>query len=581
MSVQNDETLSLPQRKKRIFIAENFEPNNWNAVEPYYKNLLERKISSVDELKNWLLDWSELDAVLEEASRWIYVRTTIDTADEKAKADLTNLYTNIVPHLSVQGNLLNKKFVESPFVADLNQDIFFTTIRRIKKSLELFREENVPLQSELNIKQTMFDQIAGAQSIQYNGKELTMQQAMVYLKSTDRKQREEVFRLITERKAQDAEKLDELFSELIQLRHKIALNAGYKNFMEYRFDELGRFDYTPADCLRFHESIHEILMPLVNTISEERAKKLGLDSLRPWDTEVDTSGKAALKPFSSADELVEKTIACFNQLDPYFAERIEIMREMKYLDLESRMHKGSGGFNMPLPEIGVPFIFMNSANGEHDLVTMVHEGGHAVHTFLVHPLELTAFKETTSEIAEVASMAMELMSMEHWNIFYPNAEELQRAKKNHLQYILSLLTKTCLGDSFQFWVYENPNHTVEERRNKWTELQQRFTPKNMDWTGYEDFFRTRYQSIMHFYQVPFYYIEYAFAQLGALAIWKNFKQNPQKTVEDYKRALSLGYTKSIPGFYETAGAKFDFSKPYISSLVSFLKEEIQNLQIAN
>jgi oligoendopeptidase F len=579
MSVQNDETLSLPQRKKRIFIAENFEPNTWNAVEPYYKDLLERKISSSGNLKNWLRDWSELDAVLEEASRWIYVRTTIDTADEKAKADLTNLYTNIVPHLSVQGNLLNKKFVESPFVADLDQDIFFTTIRRIKKSLEIFREENVPLQSELNIKQTMFDQMAGAQSIQYNGKELTMQQAMVHLKSTDRKQREEVFRLITERKAQDAAKLDELFSELIQLRHKIALNAGYKNFMEYRFDELGRFDYTPADCLRFHESIHEILMPLVNEISEERAKKLGLDSLRPWDTEVDTSGKAALKPFSSADELVEKTIACFNQLDPYFAERIEIMREMKYLDLESRMHKGSGGFNMPLPEIGVPFIFMNSANGEHDLVTMVHEGGHAVHTFLVHPLELTAFKETTSEIAEVASMAMELMSMEHWNIFYPNGEELQRAKKNHLQYILSLLTKTCLGDSFQFWVYENPNHTVEERRNKWTELQQRFTPKNMDWTGYEDFFRTRYQSIMHFYQVPFYYIEYAFAQLGALAIWKNFKQNPQKTVEDYKRALSLGYTKSIPEFYETAGAKFDFSKPYISSLVSFLKEEIQELSV--
>jgi oligoendopeptidase F len=579
MSVQNDETLSLPQRKKRIFIAENFEPNTWNAVEPYYKDLLERKISSVDELKNWLLDWSELDAVLEEASRWIYVRTTIDTADEKAKADLTNLYTNIVPHLSVQGNLLNKKFIESPFIVDLDQDIFFTTIRRIKKSLELFREENVPLQSELNIKQTMFDQIAGAQSILYNGKELTMQQAMVHLKSTDRKQREEVFRFITERKAQDAEKLDELFSELIQLRHKMALNAGYKNFMEYRFDELGRFDYTPADCLRFHESINGILMPLVNDISEERAKKLALDSLRPWDTEVDTSGKAALKPFSSADELVEKTIACFNELDPYFAERIEIMREMKYLDLESRMHKGSGGFNMPLPEIGVPFIFMNSANGEHDLVTMVHEGGHAVHTFLVHPLELTAFKETTSEIAEVASMSMELMSMEHWNIFYPNAEELQRAKKNHLQYILSLLTKTCLGDSFQFWVYENPNHTMEERRNKWTELQQRFTPKNMDWTGYEDFFRTRYQSIMHFYQVPFYYIEYAFAQLGALAIWKNFKQNPQKTVEDYKRALSLGYTKSIPDFYETAGAKFDFSKPYISSLVSFLKEEIQKLSV--
>jgi oligoendopeptidase F len=577
MSVQNNETLSVPQRKKRIFIAESFELTSWEALAPYFKNLLDRNITSIAELQRWLSEWSEIDAVLEETSRWIYVRTTIDTSDEKAKADLTNLYTNIIPHVSVQSNLLNKKFIDSPFVAELDQDIFFTTIRRIKKSLEMFREENIPLQSELNIKQTMFDQIAGAQSIHYKDRELTIQQAAAFMKSTDRKEREEVFRLISERKAQDAEKLDKLYTELIQLRHKIALNAGYKNFMEYRFDELGRFDYTPADCLRFHDSIEEVLMPLVNEIYSERQKQLGLDKLRPWDKEVDTTGKAPLKPFASADDLVEKTIECFNQLDPYFAERIEIMREMKYLDLDSRMNKGTGGYNMSMPEIGVPFIFMNSANTEHDLVTMVHEGGHAVHTFLVHDLELTAFKETTSEIAEVASMAMELMSMEHWNVFYTNEADLTRAKKNHLQYILGLLTKTCLGDSFQFWVYQNPNHTVEERRNKWAELQTRFSPNNMDWTGYENYFRTHYQSILHFYQVPFYYIEYAFAQLGALAVWKNFKQDPQQTISNYKRALSLGYTKPIPVFYETAGAKFDFSKPYISSLVSFLKEEIKKL----
>jgi oligoendopeptidase F len=577
MSVSNPQTVSVPQRKKRAFVAENFDPSTWENIEPYYKNLLDRNISSVEELRSWLRDWSELDAVLEENSRWIYVHTTLDTSDEKAKAALTNLYTNIVPRLSVQANLLNKKFIDSPFVAELDQDVFFTTIRRVKKSLELFREENIPLQSELNVKQTEFDEIAGAQSIEYKGNELTIQQASAFMRSPDRKEREEVFNLICARKLKDGDRLDTLFTELIQLRHKIALNAGYKNFMEYRFDELGRFDYTAADCLRFHDSVEEVLMPLVNEIFTERQRELKLDSLKPWDKDVDTTGKPPLKPFSSADELVEKTITCFNRLDPYFAERISIMKQMNYLDLESRMHKGTGGYNMAMPEIGVPFIFMNSANTEHDLVTMVHEGGHAVHTFLTHPLELTIFKEIGSEIAEVASMAMELMSMEHWDIFYSNPEDLNRAKKNHLQYILSLLSKTCLGDSFQFWVYQNPNHTVEERRNKWAELQKRFTPKNIDWTGYQQYYRTNYQSILHFYVVPFYYIEYAFAELGSLAIWKNFRANPAKTVSDYKEALKLGYTKPIPVFYETAGAKFDFSKPYITSLASFLKEEINKL----
>ncbi len=577
MTSETYQGIEIPERKKRTFVAENFDPSTWEAIEPYYKNLLDRNINSLDELKNWLKDWSELDAVLGEIGRWIYVRTTIDTSDEKAKAALMNQYVNIYPKLSVQVNLLDKKFVSSPFIDELDQDVFFTTIRKTKKSLELFREENIPLQSELNMKQSTFDQIAGAQSIHYNGTELTVQQAQVYLKSNNREQREEIFRLINERRLQDAEKLDSLLTELIQLRTQIAKNAGFENFMEYRFNELARFDYTPADCLKFHASIEEVLMPLVNQLFEERKKELGLDTLKPWDREVDPSGKAPLKPFNSTEELIDKTIQCFNRLDTYFGERIEIMKRMNYLDLDSRMKKGPGGYNMTMPEIGVPFIFMNSANSESDLVTMVHEGGHAIHTFLSHDLELNAFKDTTSEVAEVASMGMELMSMEHWDIFYSNPEDLKRAKKNHLQYILTILTKTCLGDSFQFWLYQNPNHTVEERRAKWAELNKRFTSSTVDWTGNETFLATGYQSILHFYIVPFYYIEYAFAELGSLALWRNFKQNPSKAINDYKNALRLGYTKPIPVFYETAGAKFDFSKPYISTLVDFLKEELAKL----
>ena len=577
MSTQINQALEIPTRKKRTFVAENFDPSSWEAIEPYYKNLLERTINSLAELQSWLKDWSELDAVLGENGRWIYVRTTIDTSDEKAKADLMNMYVNIYPKLTVQANLMDKKFVACSFINELDQEVFFTTIRKVKKSLELYREENIALQSELQMKQSTFDQIAGAQSITYNGTEMTVQQAQVYLKSNNRAQREEVFRIINDRKLQDADKLDTLLTELIQLRTQIAKNAGFENFMEYRFHELARFDYTPADCIQFHTSIEEVLMPLVNQLFDARKKELGVDVLKPWDREVDPSGKAPLKPFNSTDELIEKTIQCFNRLDTYFGERIEIMKQMNYLDLDSRMKKGPGGYNMTMPEIGVPFIFMNSANTETDLITMVHEGGHAIHTFLSHELELNSFKDTTSEVAEVASMGMELMSMEHWDIFYTNAEDLNRAKKNHLQYILSVLTKTCLGDSFQFWLYQNPNHTVAERKAKWGELNKRFTPSAVDWSDSHAYLETAYQSILHFYIVPFYYIEYAFAELGSLALWRNFKQDSAKAISDYKNALRLGYTKPIPVFYETAGAKFDFSKPYISTLVSFLKEELGKL----
>jgi oligoendopeptidase F len=570
-------TVVTPERSKRFFVAEDFDSSAWSNIEPYFKKLNEAEINSVEDLRGWLKNWSELQAIMEEAFRWIYVRTTLDTTDEKAKADLTNFYQNIYPHAAAYANQLENKLIANPYTAQLDKDVFFTTVRKIKKQAEMYRAENMPLLSELNIKQSRFDEITGAQSVDYKGQELTLQQATVYFKSNDRAEREEVFKLTGDRRLQDSEGLDTLFTELIKMRHQIALNAGYENFIAYQFDALGRFDYTQEDCLEFHRAVKNTVVPVLNRLSEERKQKLGYDVLRPWDNDVDVTGEAPLKPVNNTEELIDKTITCFNNLDPYFGERLQIMKEMNYLDLESRMGKGPGGYNMTMPEIGVPFIFMNSANTESDLITMLHEGGHAVHTFLSHPLELTAFKEVSSEIAEVASMGMELMTMDYWDIFYTNPADLKRAKKNHLSYIVNILAKTCVGDSFQFWLYNNPNHTVEERRNKWKELFLEYSPKNIDWTGCEEYLETGYQKILHFYVVPFYYIEYAFAQLGALALWKNFKANPKKTVEDYKKALSLGYTKPIPEFYQTAGAKFDFSEQYVASLVNFLNEEVGKL----
>ncbi len=569
--------IEIPVRKKRDFISENFLPDTWEAIAPYCDNLFERNIQSLSELNTWLRDWDELGAAISEHSRWIYVRTTIDTTDEKAKTELIKLYTQIQPKLTVENNKLEKKLVECPFTEQLNKEKFFTTIRKIKNSLSLFCEKNIPLLSEMQLKQNEYDTIIGAQSITYNGVEITMQQAGAYLKSTDRNEREVVYRLMDERRKQDAEKLDNLFSELIQLRHQQALNAGFKNYVEYRFAELDRFDYTPADCKQFHSASVEVIMPIVHELSIAKQKAFGYSELKPWDKDSDPYNRQPLRPCENSNELLEKTIACFGLLDPYFKYCLEVMRAMKYLDLESRMGKGPGGYNMTMPEIGVPFIFMNSANSEHDLITMVHEGGHAIHTFLAHELELNMFKDTTSEIAEVASMGMELMSMEHWDVFYQDADDVRRAKVNHLQYILSVLTKTCMGDSFQFWLYENPHHTIADRRQKWSELHEQYSPANIKWDGYEDAFATSYHSILHFFVVPFYYIEYAFAQLGAIALWRNFKLNRPKAINDYKSALKLGYTKPIPAFYETAGAKFDFSKKYVAELVRFLNEELAKL----
>jgi oligoendopeptidase F len=569
--------LTIPVRPERKFLGQDFDCDKWETIEPYLKNLLDRPINSVEDLNHWLRDQSELETVIGEHSRWIYVRTTVDTTDIHAKEAQAHTYTNIFPKLAPYNFELDKKFVNSPFLKELDQELFYTTIRKTKNYVEIFREENVSLQSELNLKQSKYDEIIGVQTISYKGKILTMQQAQALLKSNNRDEREIVFKLMFERRANDKDALDDLMSELIKIRHQIAINAGFRNYTEFRFRELGRFDYTAKDCHDFHAAAKETVGPVVDEIVAEKKKLLGLEVMLPWDADAEPASGMPLVPCSSAEDMLDKTIACFRHLDNYFAERIEIMREMKYLDLDSRVGKGPGGYNMTMPEIGVPFIFMNAANTEHDLITMVHEGGHAVHTFLAHDQPLNSFKDTPSEIAEVASMGMELMTMPYWDEFYKNEADTKRAQKNHLNYILSLLAKTSLGDAFQHWMYANPDHSHQERRNKWRELHKSFTSQVIDYSGYEQDVEIGYQRIMHFYVVPFYYIEYAFAELGAIALYKNFKSDKAKTISAYKSALQLGYTKTIPGFYETAGVRFDFSLSYISELVNFVRAEIKSL----
>ncbi len=565
---------------KRSFLPESLEIT-WQSIEPYFIKLENKTINSVDELESWLKERSELEAVLEEDFAWRYIRMTCDTRDEKIKQAFEYFATEVEPHLAEYSNKLNEKFLSCTFVEQLDTIKYGIYIRSLKNQFEIFRQENIELFTQLQLEQQQYGSIAGAMSIEYDGKEYTLEQAANFIKSTDREIRKIVYEKIQNRRLADKEKLDELFSSLIKVRHQVALNAGFENFRDYMFKALGRFDYTAEDCFNFHAAIEKELTPLFKEYAEVRREKLNLPSVKPYDTEVDASGKMALKPFEGADDLIDKSIACFHKIHPYFGEKLATMKEHHLIDLDSRAGKAPGGYNYPLAESGAPFIFMNAANAMRDLTTMVHEGGHAVHTFLTNDLELNDFKRTPSEVAEVASMSMELISMDAWDVFFSNADDLIRAKEEQLKDSLKTLPWVATIDAFQHWIYTNPAHTVEERTNAWELCFDRFGSNFVNWDGYESFKQNLWQKQLHLFEVPFYYIEYAIAQLAAIAIYKNFKANPKKAIEQYMDALKLGYTKSIPEIYATAGIKFDFSVDYIKELVAFMKEEIANLKHNN
>jgi oligoendopeptidase F len=340
---------------------------------------------------------------------------------------------------------------------------------------------------------------------------------------------------------------------------------------------MGREDYTPQDCFTFHAAVADAVVPLENEAADTRKKLMGVDSLKPWDLSVDPLGRPAPVAFNGGQDLLEKTVQVFHAIQPELAEYLLTMQSMGHLDLESRIGKAPGGYNYPLDETGVPFIFMNATSTVRDMVTMLHEGGHAIHSFRTRDLLLNYFKHCPSEVAELASMSMELLSLDHWSIFFANPDECKRAKKEHLEQILDTLPWVACIDAFQHWVYENPTHIAEERELKWIEIYQRFSTSVVDWTHLEDIKKVMWQKQLHLYEVPFYYIEYGMAQLGAVAIWKNYKENPSKTIQQYLAALSLGYTASIGEIYGTAGIKFDFSKDYIMSLMSFVKQQLSAL----
>jgi oligoendopeptidase F len=564
-------TAALPIEKlERKFLPEDFKVTDWDHLQPYFEELKTREINSKADLEKWLQDISELEAVVSEDACWRQINMTCDTKDKSYEEAFTFFCMEIEPKIKPYSFELNKKLQASPFTAELDKNVYYPYLRNVDNAIKLYREENVQLQADMNLLAQQYGVISGEMTVDIDGKQYTLQQAVKFLHSPDRSVREGVFSKVAARRLQDKDKLNELFDKLLVLRQQVAKNAGFDNYRDYKFKELGRFDYTVEDCFAFHQAVKEHILPLHTMLVNHRKSRLGLDPMRPWDTDAEPVGTEPLHPFTSGQELSDKAVEVFGRLRPFFSGCLETMQDMKRLDLESRIGKAPGGYNCPLAETGVPFIFMNAAGTMSDVITMMHEGGHAVHSFLSHPLKLSAFKEYPMEIAELASMSMELFSMEHWDVFFKNDTELNRARLEELERIISVLPWIATIDKYQHWIYTHPGHTVGDREKAWLEILNEFSTGVVSWEGFDDYRTNFWQKQLHLFEVPFYYIEYGIAQLGAIAMWRQYRQNKEQALDNYMKALSLGYTKTLKELYSAAGIKFDFSAPYIKELAGFV-----------
>lgn len=563
--------------RQRTYLPNEFKLTVWSKVRPYFTELLQRKIQSVEALEQWLVDRSELIAILREEFNWRYIHVSCDTEDQSVAEMYEYAVQKLSPKIAPIENQLNEKLLDCEFTPMLPKTKYFIHLRSIQNQADLYQKENVELFSQEKMMAKKHGELFAKMSISFQDEVYTLQQAFSFLEKRDRTVREDIFQKIANRILQDAAQINVLMTDLVELRHQIAQNAGFENYRDYKFRSLGRFDYSVEDCSNFHEAVATEVLPIIEALDVLKKEEMGLEELRPWDVQVDTQNRAPLQPFENANELLEKSIECLRQVHPYFGNALAYMKELGHLDLESRNGKRPGGYNMPLPMTGAPFIFMNAAGTLKDVSTMVHESGHAVHSFLTHYLQLNTNKKVPSEVAELAAMSMELLTMESWEVFFPNDEELRRAKIWQLKRVIEILPWIATIDKFQHWIYTHPKHSIEERKTQWLKIRKELSSSIVNWEGVEEYQANLWHRQIHIFEVPFYYIEYGFAQLGAIAIWKNYKENPNKTIQQYINALELGYTKPIGEIYKTAGIEFNFSSAYVSELAAFVKKELKAL----
>jgi oligoendopeptidase F len=560
--------------------AQEFMSWDWIQIEPFFHEL---EISRLDDehVEAWLLGWARLSNLIQETYARLYVATTVDTNDAGSEERFQAFLDQALPPVRASEQKLKEKLLQS----GLKPAGFEIPLRNMQTEADIFREENLPLLSEEQKLNTRYDRIVGDQTVSWEGKELTLLQLVPVMQGKDRDRRERAWRLGAERQLADREAINDLWAELLTVRLKIAANAGTPDYRAYRWRELLRFDYTPQDCFAFHQAIEAVVVPAAERIYEKRRKQLGVERLRPWDLDVDLLGRPPLRPFQSIDELEESAQRIFNQVDPQLGAYFQTMRQESLLDLDNRKGKAPGGYCIDYPVAKKPYIFANAVGVHNDVQTLLHEGGHAFHVFEKSHLPYNQQLQVPSEFAEVASMGMELLAAPYLGRakggFY-SAKDAARARIEHLETSICFWPYMAVVDAFQHWAYQHPEQAMrpEQCDAQWGTLWQRFM-RGQDWSGLDAEMMTGWQRKLHIHQIPFYYVEYGMAQLGAMQVWRNALRDQAAAVRAYRQALSLGGTVGLPELYRTAGAKFAFDAQTLGEVVQLAVETIQQLEAFN
>ncbi len=565
-------SLDLPKTSKEM------QDWKWADYEPFFEYLLTEKIDK-DNIESWMKYWSDFSELIGEVGTDVYVSTTVDTTDEDAKKRFHTFLEDISENASTRNQTLKKKLLES----EITPKNFDVPLRAIKSEVDLFCKENLPLMTKDSKLSKEYDAVIGAQTVEWEGEEITITQLSPVLLGTDREKREKAWRLAAERRLKDREKINKIWQKILEIRIQIAKNAGYDNYRSWRWEYLQRFDYTPEDCLNFHSGIEKVVKPFVDKLINARKEQLDLDVLKPWDLSVDTHNRDPLEPFEDASELEEKCHNIFKAVDKDLGNHFKIMREQKLLDLANRKGKAPGGYCTEYYHRRLPFIFMNAVGTHSDVQTMLHEGGHAFHVFESNQLPYSSQREVGMEFAEVASMAMELLAApyitEEHGGFY-NSNDANRARIEHLEKIIMFWPYMAVVDGFQHWAYTNPNEAMNPDNcdAEWTRLWKRFqTFDDLDSSEFDDIIATGWHNKLHIYHVPFYYVEYGMAQLGAIQVWGNALKNQKEAVEKYRYALSKGGNATLPDLFEAAGAKFAFDEDMLTYAVNLVDNQIKEM----
>ncbi len=564
---------------------------SWEAIEPVFRDLLARPLKTPEDFDRWMLDRSELDAACSEAQANLYIAMTCATEDQAAQKAYSDFIENVVPRIKPLSFELDRKLSEHAPRLRRPGDRYGVLVRDTIADVEIFREENIPIETELSKLSQKYDQVIGAMTVNFDGGEKTLPQMAVYQERTDRAVRESAWRAVSERRLRDADEIEGLFDAMVEKRHRVARNAGFENFVGYAFKAKHRFDYTPKHCFDYHRACEEVIVPVIRRQEAKRRKSLNVTVLRPWDLAVDVKGRGPLKPFAGGKELMSKAVRAFDRLDPRLGKMLATLgtgeeargsKDGACLDLDSRRGKAPGGYQYMRDRSRRAFIFMNAAGTGRDVSTMLHEAGHAFHSMLTVDEPLLAYRHAPMEYCEVASMSMELLTLPHIGGvaaggFYPNEEDYARAKRQQIERAVFLLPWIATIDAFQHWIYTNPTHTRAERRAFWLDLDRRFG-SSCSWDGLEESRALAWHRQAHLFSVPFYYIEYAIAQLGALQLWLiGLEKGERHAVDLYLRGLSLGGSRPLTELFEATGLRFDFGPETVKRLADRAEAELDKL----